>query len=68
MNEQPPKHWLDLALIASRGDKELAAEIARRLWARHGVPGARAYIHEGQLVVSHPGGIVGLESGWERFP
>lgn len=67
MTERPPDHWVTLARIVTKGDRDQAERLASILWMRHGVPGADAYIQNGQIVVSHPGGIPGLESGWERI-
>lgn len=45
----------------------LLAGMERRLKERHNVSGVRITVAEGVIEVSHPGGITGLESGWERL-
>lgn len=45
----------------------LMAGMERRLKERHNVPGVHIAVSEGVIEVSHPGGLVGLESGWERL-
>lgn len=67
MDTTAPSKWIEICLVALDGDREAAKKMAELLWRRHGVPGANIYIKDGEVVVSHPGGIVGLESGWDRI-
>lgn len=45
----------------------LLAGVKRRLQNRHDVPGVEVHVDFGVIEVSHPGGIAGLESGWEMI-
>jgi hypothetical protein len=66
MDSPCPEKWLEICLVAMKGDKESAISLARLLWKRHGLPGVKISLVNGEVVISHPGGIVGLESGWDR--
>lgn len=67
MNLTCPSEWIDACLIVCKGKKDEAEKMAETLWRRHGVPGVKISVQNGVVIVSHPGGIVGLESGWERI-
>lgn len=67
MNHAPPKDWLEICLQACKGNEDEAQKLVRRLWDRHGLPGATIEVRDGVVIVGHPGGIVGLETGWERL-
>lgn len=62
-----PKSWVEICMTVCREDAEKAEKLAQTLWKRHGLPGVKIYLLGNEVVVSHAGGFVGLESGWERI-